>query len=60
MRWSVFALSLIVLILGLVPLIEIYTVLPSFLSFIPRDGNLFYLVISIAGGILTYMSWKRM
>jgi len=61
MRTSVFVLSLIVLILGLVPLIENYIfVLPGLFDFIPRNGDFYNLVIAICGGILTYMSFWRM
>lgn len=61
MRTSVFGLSLVVLILGLVPLIENYVfVLPGLFDFIPRSGDLYSLLIAVAGCILTYISFRRM
>ena len=58
MRWSVFLLGVVVLLLGLLPLIENLVSLPLFLDFIPKEGVYYSLLIAVFGGALTYLGYR--
>jgi len=59
LKFLLFIIGLLTMILGAYPLLYNAPWMPTFLTFIPTEGTLYHLSVTIMGAIAIYLSLKQ-